>query len=194
MTGLIALTSGSTPETVTFGTARYRSRLRDVSYSGADPDLSAASAVWVPEGTPRRRMRALIPGLDAVLARGGAVLMFGDQQAGWPRPTTWRFRPAGGAGQTSVEGEWAGTEVGAAAQALHHHGVLEPPADAEVLLAAPDGAAVAYLDRPAGGGTILVSTIDPLAHFGTYTCPLSARFLDAFLPWVSDRFDAGPGR
>lgn len=191
MTGLIALTSGSAPETVTFGAARYRSRLLDVSYTGSEADLSAASVVWVPEGTPRRRMRALEPSLDAVLGRGGAALMFGDQQSGWPRATSWSFRPAGGAGQTSVEGEWEDTEVGSAAQGLHHHGVLDPPPSAEVLLAAPDGAAVAYLDRPTGGGSILVSTLDPLAHFGVYGCPLSARFLDAFLPWVQDRFDVG---
>lgn len=75
--------------------------------------------MWVPEGTPRRRVRALAPHPDAVLARGGAVL------------------------------------------------------------AAPDGAAVAYLD-----GALLVSTVDPLAHFGHTAHAPAARFLEAFLPWV----------
>jgi hypothetical protein len=76
-------------------------------------------------------------------------------------------------------------EVGAAAAALHHHGVLAPPNGAEVLLAAPDGAAVAYLDRTSTAGTILVSTIDPLAHFGHTGAPNAARFLDELLLWVT---------
>jgi hypothetical protein len=92
----------------------------------------------------------------------------------------WRYRPAGGAGGTAVGGAWAGTEVGEAAHRLHHHGVLDPPAGADVLLAAPDGAAVAYLD-----GTLFVSTVDPLAHFGHTGSVESARFLDAFLPWAA---------
>lgn len=189
MTGLVALTSGSAAETTTYADPRFAAHLAAVAYTGADPGTPAAvpgaagietaEAVWVPEGTPRRRMRALAPRLDAVLARGGAVLLFGDHQSGWPASVRWRYRPAGGAGETGVGGAWAGTEVGAAARELHHHGVLDPPPGAEVLLAAPDGAAVAYLDR-----TLLVSTIDPLAHFGHTAHAPAARFLEAFLPWV----------
>ncbi|MHA6782590.1 hypothetical protein ACVGOW_16595 [Pseudonocardia saturnea] len=185
MTGLVALTSGSAAETTTYADPRFAAHLAGIAYTGpaaAASDLTAvgsAGAVWVPEGTPRRRMHALAPRLDAVLARGGAVLLFGDHQSGWPGSVRWHYRPAGGAGETEVGGAWAGTEVGAAARELHHHGVLDPPPGAEVLLATPDGAAVAYLD-----GTLLVSTVDPLAHFGHSGHAPAARFLEAFLPWV----------
>ncbi|UXA13565.1 hypothetical protein KXD97_07120 [Mycobacterium sp. SMC-8] len=187
MTGLVALTSGSAAETATFAEPDHRAHLDAVVYTGST-DHSAiddAQAVWVPEGTPKRRLSRLAPQLEALLERGGIVLMFGEQQGGWPRSLRWTFRPVGGAGQTRLGGAWSHNEVGAAGQALHHHGVLDAPAGAEVLLSAPDGSAVAYLERPASGGTLMVSTIDPLAHFGHTRAPASARFLAAFLPWVT---------
>lgn len=188
MSGLVALTSGSAAETTTFAEGRYRDRLAGVAYTADPVDLDGAGGVWVPEGTPRRRLLALAPKLDALLSAGGAVLLFGDHQSGWPASAAWTWRPAGGAGETHLAADsgWSATEVGAAARQLHHHGVLTPPESAEVLLAAPDGAAVAYLDRPPGGGTLVVTTLDPLAHFGHTGSVEAARFLDAFLPWVID--------
>lgn len=204
MTGLLALSSGSAAESVTFAEPAYRAHLTGVAYTGADAEastgtgaagsLASAGAVWVPEGTPRRRLLVLAPQLDALLARGGAVLLFGDQQAGWPASAHWTFRPAGGAGETRVSGSWSDTDVGAAAQWLHHHGVLTPPGDAELLLATPDGMAVAYLHRPPTGGALLVSTVDPLAHFGHTGAVESARFLDCLLPWVTQTLLPGEHR
>lgn len=63
-----------------------------------------------------------------------------------------------------------------------------------MLLAAPDGAAVAYLDRTSTRGTLFVSTVDPLAHYGHTSDAGSRRFLDAFLPWVTDTLLTGGHR
>ncbi|HVL84256.1 MAG TPA: hypothetical protein VM367_08250 [Pseudonocardia sp.] len=191
MTGLVALSSGSAAETATLEHPRFRHLLDAVVYTGPGADTAAldgAAAVWVPEGTPRRRLRALAPALDAVLARGGTVLLFGDQQAGWPAGVEWTYRPAGGAGETVVPpgSAWAGTEVGAAAGRLHHHGVLTPPDGAEVLLAAPDDAPVVHLDRVSTPGALLVSTVDPLAHFGHTGSAEAGDYLDVLLPWVTE--------
>lgn len=185
MTGLVALTSGSAAEAATFSEPRFRRHLDEVVYSGGtSPVLDSAAAVWVPEGTPMRRLSRLAPQLEALLARGGTVLMFGEQQGGWPSSLSWRFRAVGGARETQICGSWTGTTVGAAAHELHHHGVLDAPEDAEVVLAASDGSAVAYLHRPHSGGTLFVSTFDPLAHFGHTTDPVCGHFLTVFLPWV----------
>lgn len=186
---VLALASGSAAETRTF--AAYRRWLVDVVDTRHAVALAGADVVWVPEGTPRRRLTALAPALNGVLDSGGAVLLFGDHQAGWPAHARWTFRPAGGGGQTTIGAAWWGTEIGAAAAALHHHGVLAPPPGAEVLLAATDGAAVAYLDRTSTGGTTLVSTFDPLAHFGHTGAIDATRFLDELFPWVTA---ALPGR
>lgn len=130
----------------------------------------------------------MAPGLEAVLERGGAVLLFGEHQGGWPASVRWTYRPAGGAGETTLEPDAHGfaAGLGAAATGVHHHGVLEPPAGAEVLLTASGGATVAYLDRTSTAGTLFVTTVDPLAHFGTTGAADAARFLDAFVPWVHD--------
>ncbi|MGH8998652.1 MAG: hypothetical protein ACRDY7_04605 [Acidimicrobiia bacterium] len=193
MKRLVALSSGSAAEERTWSEPRYRQWLAGVAYTGgeagaADAWDGHAGGVWVPEGTPRRRLRKLAPRLEEVLARGGAVFLFGDQQAGWPASVRWTWRPAGGAGQTSLPTEALGfaDHVGDAAVALHHHGVLAPPPGADVLLAAADGAAVAYLDRHSTPGSVFVSTLDPLAHFGTTATPESARFLDVFIPWAAE--------
>ncbi len=41
-------------------------------------------------------------------------------------------------------------------------------------------------DRISTAGTIIVSTLDPISHYGGYFMPATGRFLDGFLPWVAD--------
>jgi hypothetical protein len=32
----------------------------------------------------------------------------------------------------------------------------------------------------------VVSTLDPISHYGGYFMPATGRFLDAFLPWAAE--------
>ena len=57
-------------------------------------------------------------------------------------------------------------------------------AGARTLLTARDGAGMLYLDRVSTAGTLLVAAPDVFVHLGTTANPISARFLDGFLPWV----------
>ena len=41
-----------------------------------------------------------------------------------------------------------------------------------------------YLDRVTTPGTLLVTTLDPTYHDGSYFMPATERFLDGFLPWA----------
>lgn len=191
MSGLVALCSGSEVELQALGTPRVRRHIGVVVRTN-DPGvldvLDDADVVWVPEGTPRRRLRMLAPALDAVLQRGGMALLFGDHQAGWPASVRWTWRPAAGGVRVAAGAEEHPFTRASGTQAcqLHHHGVLTAPEGAEVLLtAADDDAAVAYLDRVTTAGALLVSTIDPLAHFGGAGHPTAGAFLDAFLPWIT---------
>jgi hypothetical protein len=47
-----------------------------------------------------------------------------------------------------------------------------------------DGAAVFYVDRVSAPGTLIVTTLDPLYHYGAHFMPATERFLDGFLPWL----------
>ena len=41
-----------------------------------------------------------------------------------------------------------------------------------------------HIDRVSTSGTLLVTSLDPMYHFGSYFMPATERFLDGFLPWV----------
>ena len=104
----------------------------------------------------------------------------------WLPGIGWEFRPA-----LSSPKLTAGSPDTASIAAVplidqiwHHHGILRPPAGADTLLSTEDGAGVLYLDRVSTGGTILVTTLDPLRHTGETASPQPTRFLELFLPWV----------
>jgi hypothetical protein len=55
-----------------------------------------------------------------------------------------------------------------------------------VLAARDGGGAVFYIDRVSTAGTLIVTCLDPLWHFGSYFMPATERFLDGFFPWLHD--------
>ncbi|HZO25840.1 MAG TPA: hypothetical protein VFH48_07590 [Chloroflexota bacterium] len=61
---------------------------------------------------------------------------------------------------------------------------FSPPDGTETLLRLEDGGAIMYLDRVSSNGTLLMTTLDPTYHYGSYFMPATERFLDSFLPWV----------
>ena len=68
----------------------------------------------------------------------------------------------------------------------HHHGVFRPPNGAEVVVAADDGGAVLYVDPVSTPGTLVVTSLDPMSHFGSYFMPATERFVDGFWPWLAE--------
>ena len=63
--------------------------------------------------------------------------------------------------------------------------MLHPPEGAEVLVELPTGEALLYVDRVTTAGTLVVATLDPISHYGSYFMPATERFLDGFLPWAA---------
>jgi hypothetical protein len=66
----------------------------------------------------------------------------------------------------------------------HYHGFFEPPQGARTLISASDGGAILYEDRVTTAGTMLVTSLDPMYHHGSYFMPATTRFLDGFLPYL----------
>jgi hypothetical protein len=67
----------------------------------------------------------------------------------------------------------------------HYHGVLDPPKGAEVLVTLASGEALLYVDQVTTAGTLIVATLDPISHYGSYFMLATERFLDGFLPWAA---------
>ncbi len=167
----------------------------------ADADLSGYDAVLVPERLHAGLQAASRPRLLDTLARGGTVVLFGDQTVyaerprGWLPGVDWEHRPTN---------YWWWREAGATSglranlpdhplwqhitlddATWHQHGVFHPPPGAEVLISTDDGGAVLYIDEVTTPGTLVVTSLDPMSHFGSYFMPATERFLDGFLPWLA---------
>lgn len=69
----------------------------------------------------------------------------------------------------------------AIARFLHVHW---PPEGATVLVSTADGGAVLYIDEITTPGRLVMTTLDPMWHFGSYFMPATERFLARFFPWV----------
>lgn len=66
----------------------------------------------------------------------------------------------------------------------HYHGTYTPPEDADILLQHPDGSAVLFDDKKSYNGRLIVSSLDPGFHHGSYFMPATSRFLQGFFPWL----------
>lgn len=167
----------------------------------ADADLSGYDVVLVPERLHAGLQDASRQRLLDTLARGGTVVLFGDQTVyaqrprGWLPGVDWQHRPTN---------YWWWREPGATSglrahlpdhplwrhitlddATWHQHGVFQPPPGVDVLISTDDGGAVLYVDEVTTPGTLVVTSLDPMSHFGSYFMPATERFLDGFLPWLA---------
>ncbi|HET9442584.1 MAG TPA: hypothetical protein VFO65_04630 [Acidimicrobiales bacterium] len=168
-------------------------------------DLSGYDGLIVPERLHAGRQQASRPRLLEVLGRGGTVVLFGDQTVyadqprGWLPGVDWQHRPTN-YWWWRQPGADSGLRPHHPAHPLwrhltledatwHQHGVFHPPPGAEVLISTDDGGAVLYVDRHSTPGTLVVTSLDPMSHFGSYFMPATERFLDGFLPWLAAGHD-----
>ncbi len=163
----------------------------------AGADLSGVDGLIVPERLHRGLLTAAADTILGVLDAGGCVAAFAG---GEPVPeflpgVRWEHRPTNfwwwlGEGsaldlRTPEPGHPLFERLSLRDCTWHYHGVLDPPPGAQVLVTLASGEALLYLDEVSTPGTLVVSTLDPLSHFGGYFMPATQRFLDGFLPWLT---------
>ncbi len=161
-------------------------------------DLTGHDGLIIPERMHRGLLTAAAPRIRELLDAGGTVIAFAG---GEPVPeflpnVVWEYRPTdywwwleqgGDLGLRSPTPEHALFDhLSLRDCTWHYHGVLEPPPGAEVLVTLPGGEALLYVDRVSTPGTLVVSTLDPMSHYGSHFMPATERFLDGFLPWAAD--------
>lgn len=186
--------------------ARFRDRFDRVIYA---PDLDDSlvrdvDALIVADRihpTILHRKRRIL--LDQ-LRRGRTLIVLGENRADeWLPEVSWRFRPTN-FWWWLEKGVDPGHRVVAPEHELfrhlkpadvvwHYHGLLTPPAGAIPLVnIAPEcdpqgeGGCILY-DHPGAGGSsgrLIVTTLDPFYHHGSYFMPAASRFLDGLLAWA----------
>ncbi|MGQ0631054.1 MAG: hypothetical protein ACT4P1_08415 [Sporichthyaceae bacterium] len=163
----------------------------------ADTDLIGYDAVIIPERIHRGLLSAAAGRLLDMLDAGGTVVSFagGEPVPEFlpgvrfsPRPTNywWWLDPDASLGLHSPTPEHALFDhLSLRDCSWHYHGVLTPPEGAQSLVALPGGESLLYVDQVSTPGTLIVTTLDPLTHYGAHFMAATERFLDGFLPWLS---------
>ena len=196
-----ALYSGSAAHHRALHEPKYRRWLDRILYlpEAAASGLDGCSTLLVPERMHRGLLHRTASAVRALLDHGGTVVLFGEQPTAWLPGLSWTYHPTnwwwwldGGpapvvAAQTDHP---LFDRLSLADMTWHTHGTFAPPAAAEIVLTAPEGGAVFYIDRVSTAGTLIVTSLDPLSHFGAYFMPATERFLDGFFPWLHDTIAA----
>ncbi|MFW6215609.1 MAG: hypothetical protein ACOC45_06645 [Alkalispirochaetaceae bacterium] len=74
--------------------------------------------------------------------------------------------------------------------AWHLHGSFAPPAGAESLINDGEGRSILYIDERTTNGRVVVTSLDPFYHHGSHFMPATTKFLDGFLPWLTEDLSA----
>jgi hypothetical protein len=175
---------------------KYRQHIDAIVYLLDLPnvDLTQFDAVVLPDRLHPEKMLENKPQIDEYLDCGGTVIAFGEQQVPLLPGVTWEYRPTNFWWWLDPNAS-SGLEVAKPDHSLfryltlddctwHQHGCFSPPEGVETLLTLEDGGTIMYLDRVSSNGTLLMTTLDPTYHYGSYFMPATERFLDGFLPWV----------
>lgn len=194
----LAAVYGGTPfQNRTLNEPKYRKHIDEIIYLLDLPtvDLSQYDAVIIPDRMHPDRLMEGQEGILRYLDQGGTVIAFGEQPTpllpgvDWEyRPTNfwWWLEPNARSGLVLRKPEHSLFNYLTLADCTwHQHGVFTPPEGAETLVAMDDGGVVMYMDEVSTPGRLLVTCLDPIAHYGSYFMPATERFLDGFLPWVS---------
>ncbi|MFN2495312.1 MAG: hypothetical protein ABR608_05315 [Pseudonocardiaceae bacterium] len=164
----------------------------------AGTDLTAYRGLLIPERLHRDLLTRAAGRISELLDAGGTVIAFSGGEpipeflpgVRWQhRPTNywWWLEPGADLGIRIAAGEHPLFQRLTLRDCTwHYHGVLQPPDGAQVLVELSTGDALLYVDQVTTPGTIVVSTLDPISHYGGYFMPATERFLDGFLPWLSD--------
>jgi hypothetical protein len=198
MKKLAVVYGGASHHYTSIHTQKYRPYFAEIIYLLDLPhtELRHFDGLLVPDRTAWAPLHAAMPRIDELLQEGKTVISFGEQPRPWLPGVEWEFRPTNFWWWLDPNAR-SGLELAQPEHAMfnyltledatwHQHGIFRPPAGAETLIARENDGAVLYLDRVSSPGTMLITSLDPMAHLGSYFMAATERFLDGFLPWVTE--------
>lgn len=205
---LAAVYAGSSQHFRSLNEPKYRKYFEDIIYLPDLPkaDLTRFDGLLIPSRTNNQILMKAKENIAEFLNSGKTAIAFGEQ----PNPVlpnvTWEYRPTNfwwwlepGA-QSSIVAVEPNCElfryITLKDATWHYHGFFRPPDGSEVVIGVIDDSVeksnapllpVFYIDRVSTRGMMVVTSLDPMFHFGSYFMPQTERFLDGFLPWVMER-------
>lgn len=166
----------------------------------AATDLSDFDVVLIPCRTPADRMQPHKGQLRAYLDGGGTIVATGESDShlflpgiGFtPQPTNfwWWLTPGADLGvRIAAPQHGLFSRLGQRDITWHLHGWFNPPEGVEILAVNGEGKPILYIDEVTTPGRMVITSLDPFFHHGSHFMPATTRFLDGFLPWMSDELD-----
>lgn len=158
-------------------------------------DLSGYDCLYIASRQDPAELQKAQAAIQAFLAAGKMVVALGESHAlpwiesvDWTTSETnfwWWLTPGADSGLRQVNPDHGLFSYLTLQDATwHRHGTLAVPNGAESLIDAVEGGSVLYDDRVSTAGRLLVSTLDPCYHHGSYFMPATTRFLRGFIPWL----------
>lgn len=198
MRKVAALYAGISHQHRSWNVPKYRQYISEILYI---PEMTEASlhgfeVVLVPSRLHAGLLRKIKPWIDEFAARGGIVVVFWPLAGDVVPDQRWEHRPTNfwwWLDKDARSGLVLDRPQHPMFQYLtledctwHQHGIFRPnPDTAEVLVSIENDGAVFYIDKPPGGGTWIVMSLDPEYHYGSYFMPATERFLDGFFPYLA---------
>ncbi|WP_040952249.1 hypothetical protein [Gorillibacterium massiliense] len=198
MRRIAVLYAGSSHQHRTFTDPKYKPYIEEMVYLPklTENDLERFDILIVPsqihQGMITRHMHAI----QSFLQQGKIAVALGAQPNPWFSGHRWEFRPTNfwwwrepeaksGLVLTKPEHDLF-NYIQLEDATWHYHGVFFPEHEVESLIKIENDGSILYVDKKSTSGTLILTTLDPEYHYGSYFMPATERFLNGFLPWLAN--------
>lgn len=196
MTTLAVLDAGTYYHHRTIYEPRYRDFFDEIIYTRDLPeaDLSGVDTLIVSCRTDPSVLRPRREQIADFLASGKTVVAMGSTghpdwlpNVNWTDTPTnfWWWKEGGEIGlKLATPDHPLFNRLSLADVTWHYHGYFQVPDGAQSLVDVGDLGSIFYEDTVSTPGRLLITSLDPMYHHGSYFMPATTRFLDGFLPYL----------
>ncbi len=196
MTTLAVLDAGTYYHHRTIYEPRYRDFFDEIIYTRDLPeaDLSGVDTLLVSCRTDPSVLRPRREQIADFLASGKTVVAMGSTghpdwlpNVNWTDTPTnfWWWKEGGEIGlKLATPDHPLFNLLSLADVTWHYHGYFQVPDGAQSLVDVGDLGSIFYEDTVSTPGRLLITSLDPMYHHGSYFMPATTRFLDGFLPYL----------
>ncbi|NOU67900.1 hypothetical protein GC096_28135 [Paenibacillus sp. LMG 31461] len=198
MRKIAVLYSGSSHQHRSFTEPKYKAYIAELLYLPklAEIDLHQFDVLIVSSQLHQKLVTQHMAQIHEFLNSGKTVVALGAQHLDWFPGHRWEFRPtnfwwwlepnaSSGLKLTMPEHDLF-QYIKLEDATWHYHGVFFPENEVESLIEIENDGSIFYVDKKTTQGTLILTTLDPEYHYGSYFMPATERFLDGFLPWLAN--------